>query len=181
MALPELKEDQKWAFAFENAMDSFHFGFHRGMRGKLTYQYDDRNVTPLLKAGYVTLKEVKDNQYYYQPTEAGIKWWIGVRYKYALESVAELKRCRLEPHYGTDPSALFEKFDGKGIGCQVEILTYHHNAAIFSGLKEGYFDFVHHRDYCGCPHAMEEYVTVALTAKGMAYFDALPKLVLECA
>lgn len=77
---------------------------------------------------------------------------------------------------------MIEETTGKGVGSSILFYapSYYRNW-VFHALLQGYFDLVEHRDYSGAPGAMEERLTVSLTAKGMAYFDSLPRLTLECA
>ena len=115
-------------------------------------------------------------------TESGIKWWIAERARKFIEN-NEHSRVTYPQYPGwhvTNPcdwsqASFRREFEGKGIGGQAQVST--HSGLIWTALRDGIFDFVSHADYCGMPHGASESVTVALTKKGMDYFDAIPRMV----
>jgi len=159
----------------------------------------------LAEAGYLARTErhphwreyFKDGIWYW-PTSKGLAWWIAERAK-LVEGKCWLSHehdewCRrpavkyrsdlsiLDPN-NNEPYTIADmapQIEGKGIGCNIDFFVRFY-PTIWAAMRDGLLTFVAHRDYSGAPHNNEEYVTAALTKEGMAYFDSLPRLELECA
>jgi hypothetical protein len=147
--------------------------------------YNHRFIQPFIDAGYVepddpTIKRpwriVHDFHQYYWPTEAGFRWWFEQR---VAEAKSREPNCS-ESWCSTAASGVLQYFEGKGIGSEVTLCPQY-AAGVWASLRDGLLDYVDHKDYYPCRGHFEERLTVRLTAKGMAFFDALPKLELICA
>lgn len=158
--------------------------------------HDVRSVKPLVDAGYVQEESRHNsgglnaadfppvakptnklfNYYKFRATVAGIEWWAREYVaKEELEcpvAIEFLNRRRSEDHW--------MRWDGKGIGAELKFSGYTGDFyPALKGVSAGYFDFVslYYYAYDGNGPIL----TVRLTAAGMAYFDSLPRLELECA
>lgn len=167
------------AFVIERALAEIPHGFSKERNPESAHSIEI--VKPLLAAGYVEAAgdktwEDASVSHYFKATPAGIKWWIDQRVAGAQESHATSPKW-----FNIDPAILIEQVTGKGIGSHITFYCGSmYGSAVFVALRDRLFDFVSHRNYYPTG-SMEEYVTVSLTRKGMAFFDAIPQLELECA
>lgn len=119
-----------------------------------------------------------DKQFYYYDfavTPEGIGWWIKERISEddregRIISIALLAQPRRN---GVAP------VEGWGIGSELTFSWEPEISAAFKALREGYFEYVYYSP--GYHWRMTQTLTVRLTKSGMAFFDAVPRLQLECA
>ncbi len=115
----------------------------------------------------------------FKVTPEGMSWW-------ARERVADDdKRCGspislellVQPRAdGSTPVP-----SGKGIGGVIHFWWEPEIRAAVKGIRDGYFELLHHDNGHPGFWRMNESITVSLTKAGMEYFDSIPKLELLCA
>ena len=115
---------------------------------------------PAWKEGQKTGGRANFNYHKFRVTPAGMAWWLS-------EDTKNLDRkTAYEAFVGNT-------FCGKGIGAE---MWFGNSPVIKAAIEDGYFEFVsfsfHPRDLV----MMEGTITVKLTAKGLTYFDSLPRL-----
>lgn len=114
------------------------------------------------------------NYYKFKITTVGMGWWLGQYTKDVLDRGAAYGKL-VEWHRGQEP-----QLEGKGVGASLRYLFAWDLAPIvMAGIEDGYFEFesFYHYVYDWWSKSL----TVRLTAKGMRYFDSMPRLLLECA
>jgi hypothetical protein len=134
------------------------------------FRYADVWAERLERRGFVLFENAKGiisvtrNAKLYTPTPAGLEWWYRVRIEAANEP--------------PNAANLLREFEGKGIGAIVNLYVFPGNADFIVALRDGLLEMVSHHAAEFCSY---ETLTVKQTAAGMAFFDSIPRLELECA